>query len=293
MTARSFPLLVGRLSSRRHRTPIAVAATASAVAVALLDLWTGPDLSLALLYLIPVMAMAWVLGLKGGIPMALGCGVAGLSAYLLDPGSLSLPVGLWNSVVRTGTFLLVAWLAVSQKALLEVHHHAAMTDGLTGTMTRRAFYHEGARLLRRAARDDVPVSLIYADLDRLKETNDLFGHEAGDEMIVHFAKVARTVLRTSDLLARIGGDEFVILMAGTNAREAVDVGERLAARLLEDTSGAVLSASMGIVNCLRVSGGIEQLVREADDAMYEAKHTGGAAIRLRVNLTIDEMGTAE
>jgi diguanylate cyclase (GGDEF)-like protein len=166
-----------------------------------------------------------------------------------------------------------------------MHYHVAMTDGLTGVMSRRAFYNEGARLLRRAKRDDVPVSLLYADLDRLKETNDMLGHEGGDEMIAHFARIARGVIRPSDLLARIGGDEFVILAADTNAREAVDIAERLSARLLGNTSGPVISASIGIVNCLRASGVIEDLVRQADDAMYEAKRSGGASIRLRVYLS--------
>lgn len=153
----------------------------------------------------------------------------------------------------------------------------ATTDELTGLYNRRGFLTLAGHQLRIAKRERKPVWIIYADLDNLKIVNDRSGHEAGDAMIRDTAKILRTTFRESDLVARVGGDEFVIFPAIV----AVDVNaKRMVARLQDyiDNYNAVgttafdLSLSVGIAYAEPgYNGSMEELLSRADNLMYEQK----------------------
>ncbi|MBA4372048.1 MAG: hypothetical protein C0402_04220 [Thermodesulfovibrio sp.] len=164
-----------------------------------------------------------------------------------------------------------------RKRLEEELKILATTDELTGLHNRRGFLTLAAHQLRIAKREKKALCLIYADLDNLKTVNDEAGHEAGDTLIRDTAGVLKATFRESDLLARVGGDEFVIFPAiGLS-----DVNsERMVARLQENiesynavnTSGFSLSLSVGVSFAEQgYAGSVQELLSKADKLMYEQK----------------------
>ncbi len=132
--------------------------------------------------------------------------------------------------------------------------------------------------IARTSRLGATLSVLFADLDDFKRINDRFGHPAGDGALRTFAEFLRRELRTIDTAARLGGEEFAILLPGTDLEGAVVVGERIRQRLAdqailrENAGGKGLTTSIGVVEYH--SGSPEELLRRADDALYRAKEQG-------------------
>lgn len=173
-------------------------------------------------------------------------------------------------------------LALSDaNAQLEV---LAMTDGLTGLANRRHFGDQLAREVARAAETGQPLSLVVLDIDHFKSVNDQHGHPAGDAVLRHLAVLLEEQVRASDLLARVGGEEFAVLAVDTGQIEASQLAERL--RLAVESAGALMvgralipvTISLGVVTRRIQAGEIsrapERLLAAADDALYRAKRNG-------------------
>ena len=152
----------------------------------------------------------------------------------------------------------------------------AIGDELTGLANRRGFEMLGGRLLSAARRLELPVSVIYADLDNMKPINDNYGHESGDLAIKEMAAVLDSTLRASDLVARLGGDEFCALLIGAAAEAAPTLISRvegnLAARNAESERPWKLSLSLGVAESpAGEEKALWDVVGAADAAMFEAK----------------------
>jgi diguanylate cyclase (GGDEF)-like protein len=152
----------------------------------------------------------------------------------------------------------------------------AIGDELTGLSNRRGFEMLGERLVRAAGRLDLPLSIIYADLDNMKPINDTYGHESGDQALVEVADVLSSTLRASDLVARLGGDEFCALLVGNAAEAAPGLIARVEGRLAERNAEAErpwkLSLSLGLAESPRDEEiRLWDLVALADAQMFEAK----------------------
>ncbi len=165
-----------------------------------------------------------------------------------------------------------------QKNLLE---QMALHDSLTGVLNRRAFKSQAAIALQRARRDDTGIAAVMMDLDFFKRVNDQYGHPAGDEVIKHMADVLRDSVRDTDLVARVGGEEFILLLPGSNAAAAYVVAEKIRLRVLARpvalASGAslVVTVSAGVAE--QRAGqitSVEALYAAADQALYKAKQCG-------------------
>jgi diguanylate cyclase (GGDEF)-like protein len=155
----------------------------------------------------------------------------------------------------------------------------ASVDALTGALSRRAFRDEGRRALHLAARHEHPLSLIAIDLDHFKGVNDAHGHAVGDAVLKRSVAACLGQLRTSDVLGRLGGEEFAALLPHAGAAAALDVAERLRQAIgaeLYGSGGGVfrVSASLGVVTRTRGVTDIDALLREADAALYMAKAQG-------------------
>lgn len=154
----------------------------------------------------------------------------------------------------------------------------AGTDVLTGVMSRRAFKQDCAKHLALAKRHATPVSCVVFDIDHFKHVNDTYGHASGDRVLVEVAAVARAVLRETDLLGRIGGEEFAVLLPHAETPEAITVAEKLRQLIHQQKfPGSVptitISASFGVAS-LVPGEDIDVLIHKADQALYEAKKTG-------------------
>ena len=151
----------------------------------------------------------------------------------------------------------------------------ARTDALTGLNRRQVFEERIAIEFSVARRSGRPLSLLFIDLDNFKTRNDQFGHEAGDEALRLFGAILGRFARTTDVPARFGGEEFVLLLPETPATEAVIVADRLLEALRSLDAGPLpLTASIGIANMEPGTPGWKHLIAQADDAMYIAKTTG-------------------
>lgn len=160
---------------------------------------------------------------------------------------------------------------------LELRQQSAI-DPLTGATNRRAFKEESAKHLLLATRHSTPLSCITLDVDHFKQVNDAYGHAAGDQVLVGIVSACKEHLRQSDIVARLGGEEFVILLPQTDQGTAYFIAEKLRL-LIKDLrfSGSkppiTITASFG-VTAVVPGDDIDSLLQRADQAVYEAKRTG-------------------
>jgi diguanylate cyclase (GGDEF)-like protein len=158
----------------------------------------------------------------------------------------------------------------------------ATRDSLTGLPNRRALYDRARAELSRAARENGTVSVILADLDHFKGINDQFGHAAGDEALRRVAEVLQANRREYDYTGRWGGEEFLVILPGASLSQAALVAERIRASMeaisLQPAGGEALPlrSSMGVASASPASRplGLDELLLQADDALYRAKASG-------------------
>jgi diguanylate cyclase (GGDEF)-like protein len=158
--------------------------------------------------------------------------------------------------------------------------HTASTDMLTGLVNRRTFETIMHREIERARRGDIPLSVALFDLDHFKMINDRFGHAEGDRALRRFADLLRSSCRLVDVPARIGGEEFALILSGSDAEGARIYAERLLHTVLEETKDDVapISVSIGITEMSSPDDTLDILLLSADRALYEAKHRGRARV---------------
>lgn len=158
---------------------------------------------------------------------------------------------------------------IANDRLQEELNHQATHDPLTGALNRRAFALLAEKQVAQAARTGRPLAVLMMDFDHFKRINDTLGHSGGDATLCRFVAVAGDVLRAEDVLCRFGGDEFVALLPHAEAAQAVAAAERL--RLAFAATGATVS--IGVAS-LRPGEDLEDLLRRADAALYDAKRAG-------------------
>lgn len=157
-----------------------------------------------------------------------------------------------------------------------VAENLANIDPLTNLNNRRAFLNFSSQQLKLCVRREIPTALIMADVDNFKSINDNYGHDVGDKALIFIANLMNESRRESDICARLGGEEFVILLTGSDTISAEQYAEKLRAKIQENPlvlGGTVLKLSISI-GIASESNDIEQLLRLADKAMYQAKRQG-------------------
>ena len=195
-------------------------------------------------------------------------------------GKITLYEGVLYSVVLPMTLLRL----VRDEALGQLLQEA-QTDYLTGLGNRRWFFEEGTRVL---AHDGAsrPVSLLALDLDLFKSINDRYGHEAGDEVLKSFGNIVRSVVGPDAILARIGGEEFAVLLPDHDSGRAKEVGEAIVVRFAEavahriDSTEIRATVSVGLAQAESASFTLARLLAAADEALYSAKSLGGNRLEL-------------
>jgi two-component system cell cycle response regulator len=166
-----------------------------------------------------------------------------------------------------------------EQSLARVEQMAA-TDPLTGLYNRRHFSKVIDQMFAEAQRHEKDLSCVMIDLDGYKQLNDAFGHQVGDQLLIVAGKVINANMRRSDVAARYGGDEFVLLLPHADVEEAAQVASRISEQF-KTASSAILNRDLGVTMSIGISslvGGVppaaEQLVAQADKALYRAKEQG-------------------
>lgn len=244
--------------------------------IARLDGLVGPDVGLSLLYVVPVALAGWRLGRAA----ALFCAIAAAFADV----SISQETSIWNSITHLFAYGFVGLaLAIIRgmnrelKRLLSQEASLSRTDSVTGLPNARAFRERLEIDLERVRRSGAPICLAYVDLDEFKRVNDGWGHQTGDRVLREVADVLRGTVRAADCCARVGGDEFAVLLVDARPEGA----EKIANRIVEQVSatgssypGSDFGASVGVAYLENAPASADLLVRAADEAMYRAKREG-------------------
>lgn len=211
------------------------------------------------------------------VTVGLSLGVGSRRDFALDGGSVTLVTGIAVTVVMAATTALQRMSSGQTHARLREMEHRASHDELTGLLARDELRARLDVALRSAYRHDRVVGVLFLDLDGFKAINDSMGHEAGDDLLRGFAQRLRASVRSEDLVARFGGDEFVVVTLGLEresaVREVADNVRRAFEAPIEIHDGSILmTPSVGIaVGSRLLPGGPDDLLANADQAMYRAK----------------------
>jgi diguanylate cyclase (GGDEF)-like protein len=170
-------------------------------------------------------------------------------------------------------------LAMAKERTEYRHRTAAMIDPLTGIANRRSFLQDAAELAKRQATNPSPTAVMLIDLDHFKSINDRFGHAVGDRVLQIFATTAMGTIRASDLLGRLGGEEFAAVLNNVNREKAVALAEQVRCAFQEqatevDGYPVTASLSIGLVFNQDTLLDVPELLAQADQALYRAKERG-------------------
>ena len=208
--------------------------------------------------------------------------VPGLVTHGTPDGELRFEGRIQPMAGACGGGRAVVWVArnITQRHALEGElRRQGETDPLTGVANRRKLLEQMEEQRHALIRYGTPASLIMFDLDHFKSINDRFGHSTGDEVLCTIADLCVSRFREVDLVARIGGEEFAILLTNTPLTAAGSVGERLReaasqCSIAHDEADIGMTISVGVARMLATDESINQLLERADDALYQAKHSG-------------------
>ena len=253
----AFSLLLSAAMIIRHREHTRSAEWAAAITMIIFALGQ-----------FPAAAFVYGLGPQSDVVMRL---------MFSHPSMLMVPAGY------IGMAMFVVFMLASD--LYEDMKEIAVRDQLTGLFNRRGFGEQGAIAYANARRADQVVSVIAADIDHFKSVNDEFGHSIGDEALRHFAALLTDNRRVEDIVARIGGEEFVLVLPGTGIREATAVADELCIRMatspmVTDGRQIVMTSSFGVASIAEQDTCLTDVVIKADRALYRSKRAG----RNRVDL---------
>jgi diguanylate cyclase (GGDEF)-like protein len=281
--------------------PLATLVAALAVGpVAVRNRHVRPELVELVISLVLTIAMAFAAAAGGGtsspIVFLLPIGVA-LSALRASPWSIAICSAVTAVVFLAASLafdagavaaeplpmlaVLVMMLGVTLASITlaraEISHRGASTvDPLTGLLNRHGLDDRFEELRQQALVTAAPISVVLFDLDHFKRINDEHGHDAGDRLLRGVADAVRGTLRTFELVYRVGGEEFLILLPGIDGWEAESVAEQLRAAVerLGPESGIPITASFGVSGAAGAEIDFERLYRQADEALYVAKRGG-------------------
>ncbi|MBI4520158.1 MAG: GGDEF domain-containing protein [Gemmatimonadetes bacterium] len=263
-------------------TPLVVAGSVFTVAfLGVTDFLTGPDLSFSIFYLIPVTIITLHAGFRAGIGIAiLSAIVWGVADVTAGAQYSQWLIPYWNATVRLGYFSLHSYLLSKLLAKISEEERRALYDPLTNAASWRYFREYAAKVIEGARRSRKPLTAAFVDIDNFKTVNDTLGHDSGDEVLRMVASVALEAIRATDMVARVGGDEFAFLLPETGFEESASLLNRVKESLDGEVqrNGWPVSVSIGAVTFNSAPASVDAMLKRADGLMYTVKERGKNAI---------------
>jgi len=208
---------VSEFLDKRRKLSLVALGTLALVLVGTVDYFAvGQLLEFSIFFLLPVSFFTWFVNRKAGFIVSAAGAAIILGINLASPIHAAHPrVGYWNALVWLGFFLLISLTIAKLKVLYLGERQLSRLDSLTRIANRLAFYELATAEKNRAQRFGQPITLVYVDLDEFKEVNDAMGHEVGDKLLLWVARTMQKNIRQTDSAARMGGDEFALILPNT------------------------------------------------------------------------------
>jgi len=246
-------------------------------AISAISYVAGPGLALPLLYVLPLATVSWFAGRAAG--MGVGAAAAALWTAIDGVHGGTTDITVWNALIRLTVLLTLAYFVAGLNTALKY----TRTDYLTGIANAPAFHDEAHAELQRARRYGSPFTVVYLDVDDIHAVNQRFGHSVGDAMIRSLAVTLRRSLRASDIVARLGADDFAILLPETGPDAAQGMLRKLEIVLREAAQKAQWAASLSIggITFTKAPETVEGALNRAEDLMTAAKKADRKALSVR------------
>ena len=244
--------------------------------VGALDYFTGTEISFSLFYVFPIALISWLGSWKLGTFFSLVGAVLWLGAEFFAGASYTHPIILyWNTLVRLSIFLLVPYL-IKLGRDLTYESTMARTDFVTGAFNSRHFQERLQVEIDRASRYAHPFTIAYLDVDNFKIVNDRFGHSVGDKVLHAIVDSIKRTLRKTDIIARVGGDEFALLLPETDMDAAQIAIAKTRKNLLDEMNDNhwPVTVSVGVVTFVVPPNSADLALDVADQTMYMVKQKG-------------------
>jgi diguanylate cyclase (GGDEF)-like protein len=259
--------------------------------IGLIDYYIPPDVSVSIFYLFPIGIATWVAGNCTGFFISI---ISSITWFMVNPRPEKyyshFLVPYWNTIVNLAFFLFSNYLITELKITLNNLEKLARTDALTG-LTNRMFFMELAKHeVNKALRHQETLTFAYIDIDDFKRVNDQFGHNVGDSLLCVVAEAAKSTLRKIDIIARIGGDEFAILLPRTSYESAEVVLHRVQRLLLESMNqkGFSVTFSIGAITFSEPPDSVSDMIEKADNLMYFAEKQGKNLLQHELSITLQD-----
>ncbi len=234
------------------------------------------------LYLFIIITTTIQSGMKKGLTVSFVSSAIILAMDLIMIPDVAVNIYFENDLILAGIFVLTAWplgfyVKIESEHIKHLENQVNI-DGLTEVYNHRYFHDELRKKIIKGKMDNKPVSMIFIDIDNFKHYNDLYGHQKGDIILREMSTVIRDNVREDDVVARYGGEEFAIILPRTSEEEAINIAEKLRAKIEvtyfegeENQPNGKITASFGISVFPDKAKDDVELIKSADDALYRAK----------------------
>ncbi len=266
-----------KIISARSPVQVMLIGLGATVLVGAADYFSWYELSFSVFYLAPIVLVAWYAQPGAGFVF---CGLSAVVWCLVEitsgAGYSNTFIPFWNTMVRFGFFVVTTYLLVELKEHLRIEQRLARTDALTGALNARALRDTCERMLLLARRNNRAVVLAYIDIDNFKAINDKFGHGEGDRVLQSVSRILTGSVRASDVVGRIGGDEFAVFLPESDRTAAEVVFNKIHRELVADATANQwpIGFSVGVAVFNPVPPSVDTALGIADQIMYEVKKSG-------------------